>query len=176
MNKSAIIEKLLENHASLHATVDCLPNQILNHSTNSKWTPVQHFDHITRSMRPLGILFKLPKWLLGAFFGRSNRDSRDYDRVVEKYLERLRKGGRATGRFIPDQMTAFEKGPLLQDGKVTVEKLTRSLSRWSEEQIDTFILPHPLLGKLTVREMLYFTVYHIHHHRELIKRDYAVSN
>jgi hypothetical protein len=27
------------------------------------------------------------------------------------------------------------------------------------------VLPHPLLGKLTIREMLYFTVYHGEHHR-----------
>jgi hypothetical protein len=178
MTKERIIEQLLENHAALLTTVNILPNEILNHSVNSKWTPAQHCDHITRSIRPLGMLFKLPKWLLRLFFGTSNRDSRDYDRVVEKYLDRLRAGGRATGRFIPNQKITFEKQRLLQNGKGMVEKLTRSLSEWSEEEIDIFILPHPLLGKLTVREMMYFSIYHIHHHRELIRRDYgnAVSN
>jgi hypothetical protein len=30
-------------------------------------------------------------------------------------------------------------------------------------------LPHPLLGKLTLREMLYFTAYHADHHRHSIE-------
>ena len=37
---------------------------------------------------------------------------------------------------------------------------------FSEKQLDTFILPHPLLGKLTLREMLYFTIYHAEHHKK----------
>jgi hypothetical protein len=35
---------------------------------------------------------------------------------------------------------------------------------WSEDDLDNHRLPHPLLGKLTVREMLFFTLYHIQHH------------
>ena len=39
--------------------------------------------------------------------------------------------------------------------------------------LDAVLLPHPLLGKLTVREMLFFTVYHVQHHRALVERDHA---
>jgi hypothetical protein len=31
-------------------------------------------------------------------------------------------------------------------------------------------LPHPLLGRLTTREMLFFTLYHNQHHVEVAKR------
>ena len=34
----------------------------------------------------------------------------------------------------------------------------------SQADLDRYRLPHPLLGKLTVREMLFFTVYHNYHH------------
>jgi hypothetical protein len=30
-------------------------------------------------------------------------------------------------------------------------------------------LPHPLLGKLTLREMIYFTIYHVQHHHKLVQ-------
>jgi len=33
------------------------------------------------------------------------------------------------------------------------------------------LLPHPLLGKVTVREMLYFTIHHVQHHHALVERD-----
>ena len=37
-----------------------------------------------------------------------------------------------------------------------------------EEDLDNYILPHPLIGKTTIREMLYFTIYHVQHHHKAI--------
>lgn len=38
------------------------------------------------------------------------------------------------------------------------------------DELDKYILPHPLLGKLTIREMMYFTIYHVEHHKKLTER------
>jgi hypothetical protein len=43
-------------------------------------------------------------------------------------------------------------------------QLADVVGHWREEDLDRYRLPHPLLGKLTVREMLLFTVYHNYHH------------
>ena len=37
------------------------------------------------------------------------------------------------------------------------------------DDLDKYVLPHPLLGKVTLREMLYFTIHHNEHHLELLK-------
>ena len=37
------------------------------------------------------------------------------------------------------------------------------------KDLDVYILPHPLLGKVTLREMLYFTIHHNEHHLELLQ-------
>ncbi len=42
----------------------------------------------------------------------------------------------------------------------------KRVDSFSEAQLDALILPHPLLGKLTLREMLYFTIYHVQHHEK----------
>ena len=39
---------------------------------------------------------------------------------------------------------------------------------WGELALDRYRLPHPLLGRLTVREMLLFTLYHSVHHFNLV--------
>ena len=39
----------------------------------------------------------------------------------------------------------------------------------TEEELDTYLIPHPLIGKMTLRELLFFTVYHIGHHLKTIK-------
>jgi hypothetical protein len=49
-------------------------------------------------------------------------------------------------------------------------RLREALEGWSERDLDRILLPHPLLGKLTTREMLFFTLYHDRHHVEAAKR------
>ncbi|MEO8501391.1 MAG: hypothetical protein ABI565_10790 [Vicinamibacteria bacterium] len=37
------------------------------------------------------------------------------------------------------------------------------------EALDSTRLPHPILGRLSVREMAFFTLYHLRHHHALIR-------
>ena len=48
-----------------------------------------------------------------------------------------------------------------------INKLNKKIDSFDEKDLDRYILPHPLLGKLTIREMLFFTVYHVQHHQSL---------
>ena len=52
-----------------------------------------------------------------------------------------------------------------------IEKLSKQIDHYSEQDLDKYILPHPLLGKLTMREMMYFTIYHVQHHQRLIAKN-----
>jgi hypothetical protein len=106
--------------------------------------------------------------LLRLLFGSSGRPSRTFSGLRDTYLGVLAKGGGA-GSFAPE--TTMELGKDEQDRAklmATRENVTTSLTnviaRWSDADLDRYRLPHPLLGKLTVREMLLFTVYHNYHH------------
>lgn len=50
-----------------------------------------------------------------------------------------------------------------------VEDFARRIENWSEADLDRYRLPHPLLGKLTVRDMLLFTVQHLAHHASKVE-------
>jgi hypothetical protein len=45
-----------------------------------------------------------------------------------------------------------------------VASLRQALAGWSEAALDAACIPHPLLGKLTAREMAQFLLYHNLHH------------
>ena len=47
--------------------------------------------------------------------------------------------------------------------------------RWSEKKLDRYQAPHPALGKLTIREMLYFTIFHNVHHARLVAERLTVD-
>jgi hypothetical protein len=46
----------------------------------------------------------------------------------------------------------------------SVNSICKYTDEYSEVQLDHYILPHPLLGKVTIQEMMYFTIYHAEHH------------
>jgi hypothetical protein len=51
-----------------------------------------------------------------------------------------------------------------------LEAFISNLQNWSEEELDIYNCPHPVLGKTTIKEVLYFTIYHVQHHTEIIKK------
>ncbi len=145
-------------------------------AANGKWTAGQQFDHIYRSVSPLALGLKLPKFLLKMLWGKANRPSKDYDALVKKYQGKLESGGKATAQFIPKNILLKDRNVLKKKVLRAIEVICKSLNRYTEEELDTFIAPHPLLGKITLREMMYFTIYHVEHHHKLTIKHLVKQN
>jgi len=168
MTKGVIINKLESNHLAFIEMIYSLSESEFVFSMNDKWTAGQQLKHIYLSVSPLKKGMMLPMFVLGVLFGKSNRQSRDYDSLVKKYHDKLQTGGVASGRYIPAAVNIEQRDAIAQNLINTVTKLCKHISRLNESDLDKYILPHPLLGKLTIREMLYFTIYHVEHHQKLI--------
>lgn len=146
-----------------------LNKEQLEATPGNKWSAGQNLDHLIRSIRPLQLAYSLPRFMLSLMFGKANRPSKTFDELVEKYNSRLSTGGRASGQFIPKAIVFEQKELLLKKYNKHKEKLISKIAKISEEDLDKYILPHPLLGKITLREMLFFTIHHNVHHLELLK-------
>ncbi len=171
MNNSAIIESLQTNHQQFADYIASLSTAEFLHRKEDKWTPAEHADHIVKSISPVVMAFGLPRIAPRLLFGKSTRTSRTYDALIEKYKEKLSKGGKASGKFVPMEVGLQEQRLLAKSIMYYTNKLCKLIENAEEEHLDIYVLPHPLLGKLTFREMLYFTAYHVQHHHEIIKRD-----
>lgn len=138
-----------------------------------KWTTGQHVLHLIQSTKPLLLAFSLPGFVLRFRFGKANRPSREYQAIVERYHERLAANvGRVSpfSQNMPDTQPD-EKEKLIAELTKLNNKLNRSMSRFSEAQLDRLVLPHPLMGKMTLREILLWNAYHTeHHHQILVKK------
>jgi hypothetical protein len=170
MNRSEIVNTLIHNHTQFIRTLQAMPAEEAHRSLNDKWSPAQLLDHLVRSVSPVRLAFSLPSFVLKWKFGMANRPSRTYEALVEKYHAKLSAGGKASGNFIPANTVDVK----LHADKLmsVVHSLCSKIGSYSEDQLDRYILPHPLLGKLTLREMLYFTVYHVeHHHAQISSRN-----
>ncbi len=116
---------------------------------------------------------RLPKFIIRLSFGKANRMSKSYDDLVKKYLKKLESGGKASGRFIPVKIGPQQKERSINKLLKLVARLVSNIKGYSEKQLDVYILPHPLLGKVTIREMMYFTIYHAEHHLKQAKKNIA---
>lgn len=137
----------------------------------SAWSPADNVRHLTKTMRAINRGLNAPKWLLWLRFGRG-QTSRNYTEMKAVYLARLARGASA-GPFTPapiSETTEAERGRIMESHADAIEQLTTSLGRWSERALDWHRLPHPLLGPITVREMLFFALYHNRHHLEGVQR------
>ncbi|MFN0034154.1 MAG: DinB family protein [Saprospiraceae bacterium] len=165
MNRTAIIEQLQIHHSEFRHLLGSLSQTDYLAAPEGKWSAGQQLDHICRSVGPVSMAFGLPGFVLRWWFGKANRPSRAYEAVVEKYKAKLAEGGRASGRFVPPKAEWHEREKLLRRLERLVASLCQKVENTSDSQLDTLILPHPLLGKLTLREMLFFTIYHVQHHQ-----------
>ena len=148
------------------------------HQPKEKWSIAQNINHLTISANTTRLAFLLPKFIVRLYAGKPNRASRSYDDLVSKYKMKLQQGGRASGRFIPKIISA-EKGTnhLLEKFTKSMDKLILAIEqKWTDPQLEQYIAPHPLLGKITLRELCYFTIYHTRHHLSIINERLAENN
>jgi hypothetical protein len=173
MQREQLATLLKDNHTQFIRQIKGLNDADLCYAPEGKWTAAQQLDHIVRSVSPVNMAMGLPKFILKWKFGVANRPSKSFEGLTEKYTRKLLEGGKASGRFVPSPVTANQKEKLLSQLDGLVKKLCSKTGHHSEEALDKYILPHPLLGKLTLREMLYFTAYHVQHHSVLVEKGLA---
>ena len=116
----------------------------------------------------------MPKFLLRYKFGKSNRAVREYQTVVNRYQERLKDvEGRTFGPSQNMKIPAIsEKQYILDRLQVESKKLQYKTRKISDKNLDTLILPHPLMGKMPIREIIMWTAHHIEHHTNTLKEKY----
>lgn len=173
MNKQQIIEQIEFNTAETVAWFESQPAEKFNSGPGGSWTAGQHLHHLIKSAKPLAIGLGFPRIVLVFKFGWVKNPSRDYEGTVEFYKDGLSKGGRATGQYVPREVKTEEKAQMINRFKQEMQKLNDAISKLSDGKLDKTYLPHPLLGKLTIREMLYFTMYHVEHHLKILKERYS---
>lgn len=169
-----IDEILRESEKVFHQfTTFCkeVPNDLFFYQPADKWSIAQNLQHLVIVTKTTTAAYALPKFLVRLFGGRPNRASRTYPALVEKYQQKLAAGGKAQGRYIPKQIkpTANKEELIKHWRQFTTIYLQALRKNWKDDQLDKYIVAHPLLGKITLRELCYFTIYHTEHHLNIVK-------
>lgn len=171
-NKEFVIDALKTEFSALKKWAEAKDDLSFNSGPPGKWTAAQHIDHLIKATKPLNRALKMPKLVLRTMFGKADRESDRFQLVVEKYQKALAEGAVAKGEYVPDVILDGRVNLLMGELEKQANETLEYMVIWDEIELDTHQLPHPLLGKMTVREILLWSSYHTRHHRLRLEKDY----
>jgi hypothetical protein len=176
-SKFEVIENLRNaNHKVTTYFSSLSPQQFFDHPPEV-WSPAENLQHLIQSVSPIAQALGVPSEALHKRFGISERSSRPYSEIVKLYRAELAKGAVSSEQYIPvldglglpgDPQMAQDE--ILRNWERVSEGLLDILERQSDDDLDRTQLPHPLLGQMTMRELLLWTAYHNQHHVEDAQR------
>lgn len=174
MDKEAIADLIDAKHSELISWFEQQPSEHWTQGPEGKWTQGQQALHLLQSIKPLNDALSLPKYILRFKFGKANRPVRDYNAIVKRYQERLEdaKGKTFKGSQNMKVPTIADKKYILNRLQTESKKLQYKTKKISDKNLDTVILPHPLMGKMPVREIIMWTAHHVEHHTRILKEKY----
>lgn len=174
MQKDDIALLLEEKHQTLLSWLESQDIDKWQQGPNGKWTSGQQALHLLQSIKPLNDALSMPKFFLKYKFGKANRDVRDFEAVVNRYQERLKDAQGETFKGSRNMKVPHpnEKKYILNRLHIENKKLQAKTLKWSDKQLDSYIVPHPLMGKMPVREIIMWTAHHVEHHTKQLQEKY----
>lgn len=176
MNISLLQAELEKVHSKLKETALSYGPNLTWYQPDGKWSPAQNLKHVELSILPVSKLLSDKQKFFSRDLGTTHGGSRSFTEIMKIYKESLSGGNiKSPDRFVPVHLES-EISILIRELDERVCQLISGLNNFSEEEIDFYQIPHPLIGQLTIREMIYFYVYHAgHHENNIIKNMNAVN-
>jgi len=171
MKKPQLIDLVNTKYDALHEWISVHDDAKFEYTSRSgKWTTGQHIDHLILTASPINKIFRAPKFLLKWRFGVNNRTERTYEETYTRYVDTLKaKGIKAPKQFSPAIIMNADKAQKIHELRCQGKTLVKQLNKHSEKQLSRYIIPHPVIGYITLRELVYFTAFHTEHHHNILK-------
>ncbi len=169
--KEEIVQNVLKSFQEVTNWLEAQPDEKFEQGPMEKWDTSQHFDHLMNSAKQITTALQLPKMVLRTQFGKPNRAGRDYDSIVTLYRKELKN---IPPTLVPrgKKHPVSEKSNMLATFHEQGKTLAKVIREWTEADLDDYLLRHPLLEKMRVRELLLWMIYHNYHHLNNLKSNY----
>lgn len=169
-NSTPVTHLLMSGQAFAHFANGLSEDQFYR-QPNGKWSVADAMQHLFLSARPVARLLAGPRAVFQQW-GQPDGPARSYDEIADAYRQALTTGIKAPAPLSPRPDDSSDGQVIARFTKV-YESLAAAASTWSADDLDRFILPHPALGKLTLREMLDFTDIHTRHHLRIVQAQWT---
>ena len=169
MDKTTLTKSLDENAVQFIELVKGLNQDEFEVNIHDKWSAGQDLVHLIKVLQIVNIGFTLPKPVLRLLFGINKNDSRSFENLQQLYKNALEGGAKAPTIYVPKPVAYIEKDNLIQKHVSLNKSFIDKLNNHTQYELDSYMLPHPILGKISLGELAIFTSFHTSHHFGLLK-------
>jgi hypothetical protein len=162
MTISDILKRLESTQNDIALFFGSLDDKVFFAGTDAAWGPAQHLAHLTFTHKRLTRGFtakdRLPEY---------SGEPKTYDEVKTNYLAALQRAtfaGFLANNPFASKVESKDKQALITEFVQATRGLRDAVATWSEAELDSKDIPHPLTGSMSAREMLFFMIYHDQHH------------
>jgi uncharacterized damage-inducible protein DinB len=173
--KTELVQRLKESYQEVINWVNSQPESNFNQDlVPGKWTIAGHIYHLLKTNQAIYKGLNMPKLGLRTMFGKNKREERTYEDIVADYQTKV---------VIPKFKTlkayeaaadrTFDRTELMNRFEESLTKFIKSIDSWNEKDMSIYVMPHPALGKCTIREFVIFAAFHNYHHLTALKENYV---
>ena len=168
-NRQTIIASLNDGVNQFNELISSIDQAAFETNYNNKWSAGQDLVHLIKVLKIVNIGFTLPKPLLHLMYGVNKNEARSFQLLQTLYKNALEGGAKSPSIYIPKPVLFESKNHLIQKHATLNQLFIDKINDHSDNALDRYRLPHPILGKVTLRELASFTSFHTAHHFELLK-------
>ena len=168
-NKANIIKFLSDGVDQFNVLINNLNEENFEVNNQKKWSAGQDLVHLIKVLGIVNIGFALPKIFLRLLYGTNKKEARSYDHLQTLYKNALAGGAKSPSIYIPKPVLFKDKNALVEKHISLNQLFIKKIEAHSDDELDTYRLPHPILGKVSLRELAIFTALHTIHHLELLE-------
>ena len=163
MESVLLFRNFCNEHLHFVKYIASLDHVQFSESRNGKWSPAQQLMHLNLCLTPIAKALGAKTFLLQKF-GVLQRAPFSYDEVIRKYESALENGGKAPEQFVPATDITFSREELMREMEMILSSIEVAGKGFTDSELNTIVMPHPLLGSLSVAEMLFLMTFHAKHH------------
>lgn len=172
--RESILSELEATFNNLLDWLNAQPEENINKEIlEGKWSIAGHIVHLIKSAKAVNNGLKMPRLALRGMFGLNNRTEKTFDELLNKYKAAIKPGLTAGPDFTAKPGVDYNQGDLIKQLKEELEKFKSNVPKWDEKDLSKYIVPHPAMGKVTLREILFFTIFHTNIHLTTLKEKYS---
>ena len=170
-NQSELIEQFSTAKSGILDFYTAIPESIFFSKPEIGWSPLENIKHLNTATSVVALFLRKELKFLLLLFGQSD-SKKSIQEIIKNYNDKLNNGSGA-GVFSPlfatNNVDVEKKKSEIKSLIESIQSLINVLPSWTEDELDRTNIVHPILGVMTVREMLYFSLYHLYHHSSKVQ-------
>lgn len=164
-SKTEILSSIEDIKRKTHSFFESLSPELFFHNGLGGWSAAQNLSHLNTITSLSVELLKLPRFFLIPFGKRKNQ--KDFITLKDEYInskKAIQIGPLAPSSIEPPKISNELIEKMLREWDSICGNLKAVLENVPEEDFDKYSIPHPSLGILSYREILYVIIFHAIHH------------